>query len=68
MVRYKKRIRHMFCSIKSITTKIPFKCFGEFNKIDKEHIAEIENANVDREDVVSILSKPLHVQFVEKAV
>ncbi|NLI57987.1 MAG: hypothetical protein GX387_05620 [Clostridium sp.] len=59
MVRYKKKeLDTCFCSIKSITTKIPFKCFGEFNKIDKEHIAEIENANVDREDVVSILSKP----------
>ncbi|HHX17819.1 MAG TPA: hypothetical protein GX727_03040 [Clostridium sp.] len=59
MVRYKNRqLDTCFCSIKSITTKIPFQCFGEFNKIDKEYTAEIEIADVDREDVVNILSQP----------
>lgn len=59
MIRYKnKQSDTCFCSVKSIITKIPFKCFGEFNKIDKEHMVEIESADVDREDVVDILSKP----------
>ncbi|AUG57937.1 hypothetical protein [Acetivibrio saccincola] len=59
MIRYKdKHLDTCFSSIKSITTNIPFQCFGEFKEIDKEYVAEVESASVDREDVVDILSKP----------
>lgn len=59
LFKYKnKQLDTCFSAIKSITTKIPFKCFNEINKIDKEHVIEVESADVDKEDVVDILSKP----------
>ena len=59
LFKYKnKQLDTHFSTMKSIATKMPFKCFNEINEMDKDYMVEIEFADVDREDVVDILSKP----------